>query len=829
MQPGQSTPAPQAVHVGVESWWTTRRFGWVLALLLCAAVPQAVLGSHAFFFRDFGTLAYPAAHYQREQFWGGRLPLWNPLSNCGTPFLAQWNTLTLYPLSLLYLLLPLPWSLNWFCLLHWWLGGMGMFWLVRGWVGCRLAAAFAGVAFVFGGVSLSSHVYPNYLVTLGWMPWVVGLVNRAWCKGGRLIPLAAGVGGLQMLSGAPELILQTWGLLLALWFGGTAVQLWQHRGGRRCPSPAGAGEGSPAAGARPGGGSSSTGWRSPWPAMLWRFPLVVLLVAGLTAVQMLPFLDLLAHSQRGSGYATGFWSMPGWGWANLLLPLFHCFSTPQGVYFQAGQAFLISYYPGVGVVVLGLLGVLGRGEQRVRLLGGLGCLSLVLALGPSGWLYPRLREIVPLLEVVRYPIKFVYLGAFVAPVLAAYGIVAADRPRGEGRAFSQAWAVGSLATVLLALMASLLWFVYRYPYPGDQWTATWHNALVRALVLVATVAAVVWRGAGREAVGALTDPAASVARRGPPWGRRLAGLALLFLLWADLQTQTPWLTPLVPNAAYTAEVTELRPKPEPGGVRAMITPRAERLLQTRTLRGFLPDFLGSRLALWSNLNLLDDIPKVNGAATLQLRAEAEVEAWLYATATNRYRPLERFLGVAYTSSPGNPVEWVAQTNCLPLATIGQAPVFASGAETLRRLLSPEFTPAQVVYLPLEAKGVVAAGRDASARILTQRFSPQRIDLVVRTSTPTLLSVAQSYYHPWRAWVDDAPTTVWQANYAFQAVALPGGTHRIRLVYHDRRFELGAWISVVTALGMIAAFWRVARLEPPPRLPSSLVPLDACDV
>jgi hypothetical protein len=51
------------------------------------------------------------------------------LNDCGLPFLAQWNTMTLYPLSLFYLLLPLSWSLGVFCLGHLFLGGMGMYFL----------------------------------------------------------------------------------------------------------------------------------------------------------------------------------------------------------------------------------------------------------------------------------------------------------------------------------------------------------------------------------------------------------------------------------------------------------------------------------------------------------------------------------------------------------------------------------------------------------------------------------------------------------------------------------------------------------------------------
>jgi hypothetical protein len=158
---------------------TPLRFGLMLAGLLSLWHPGILLGTTTFFYRDYGVLGYPFIHFHRECFWAGELPLWNPLSNCGAPFLAQWGTMTLYPPSLFYLLFPLPWSLGVFCLAHLWLGGLGMFQLARRWMGAGPGPALAGVAFALGGVAQSSLMWPNYTVALGWMPWVVLLVERA--------------------------------------------------------------------------------------------------------------------------------------------------------------------------------------------------------------------------------------------------------------------------------------------------------------------------------------------------------------------------------------------------------------------------------------------------------------------------------------------------------------------------------------------------------------------------------------------------------------------------------------------------------------------------
>src|SRR5712675_1005209 len=200
-----------------EKLFTPVRFGLLLALLIFAAFPQVLLGLQTFVIRDFGFFVYPLAHFQRECFWRGELPFWDPYNNCGVPFLAQWNTMPLYPPSLIYLLLPLTWSLSFFCLLHLWFAGIGMFFLARRWTGNNFAAAFAGTMFAFNGFTLNLIMWPSHLATFAWMPWVVLAMEGAWRDGGRKIFLAGIVCAMQMLAGGPEIILFTWLVLLALW------------------------------------------------------------------------------------------------------------------------------------------------------------------------------------------------------------------------------------------------------------------------------------------------------------------------------------------------------------------------------------------------------------------------------------------------------------------------------------------------------------------------------------------------------------------------------------------------------------------------------------
>ena len=740
----------------VDAWFTPLRFSVILAAFIFAFFPGVLLGSEAFFYRDYGVLGYPFIYYHHESFWRGELPLWNPLSNCGAPFLAQWGTLALYPLSLIYLVFPLPWSLGVFCLGHLFLGGLGMYFLAHRWVDNRFAASVAGLVFAFNGVALSSLMWPNYTVALGWMPWIILLAEQGWREGKRRLLLAALVAALQMLSGVPEFILLTW-LLLLLMLAGQLIIGSVPR-------------------VRAGG----------------RFLLLIVLVAGLTAVQLLPFLDLLAHSQRAPGFAAEKWAMPGWGWANLLVPMFHYAQTPQGVFFQQGQQFLTSYYLGTGALLLALLAIWQVRQRRVYFLAAIALLGLILALGENGFLLHWLKQTVPALGFIRYPVKYVVLAAIAIPLLAAYGVRQAQTLPASLRA--RAWRPSlMLWLTLLTLIAVTLWLGRTQPLFYDQAELTERNAVVRVCFLTAMLALIYW---GTRLLRSQQ--------------KLLCRLGILILLGLDGLTHLPQLNPVISANAFepglAQQILKLQPPPSVGTTRVMISPAADKLLLNKSLKEFEPDFLGKRLGLWSNLNLLEGFPKVNGSSTLQIKEQAEIQSLLYTSPTNDLPRLADFLAVSHVTTPDALIEWTARTTQMPLITGGQQPVFADTNTTIRALLDPTFDPRRIVYLPPEAKPFVTVTNASAVKILSRDFRANRIELTVEAEQPALLVVAQSFYHPWRAYVDGKPVPLWRANHAFQALQIPAASHQVKLVYEDRRFQLGAAISGATLLGGLLAWF-----------------------
>src|ERR1044071_1704014 len=634
--PGPHDGPENAAAAQADVWFTPLRFAVLLAVCICAAFPEVVTGRHTFVFRDFGFFGYPLAYYHRESFWRGEVPLWNPLSQCGVPFLAQWNTLVLYPGSLFYLLFPLSWSLGVFCLLHQWLAGLGMYFLGRKWIGRRLGGSVGGPAFAFNGLTLNSLIWPAIMAALGWMPWVVLLAERAWQRGGKALVHAAVIGAVQMLCGAPELVLFTWlvsGVFLL------------------CHAP-------------------SSDWRGKY---FLRVLVVAFLIALLSAAQMLPFFYLVQNSQRDPGFATDEWTMPGNGWANLFVPLFRCLRSPAGIYFGENQSWTTSYYPGIGTLFLAVVALARVRDRRVWLLGAIAFLGFALALGEHGYLYGWLRKGLPFFGFMRYPIKFVLLLIFCAPVLARFGVRWMSLTAGIAR--REAWRTAAIiGGLFLPIAAGILRF--------DLRTETIENGTGRMAFLALIIGTLV-AGGRFERVNS----------------RVSVHLVLLALFFLDVIGHAPRQNPTVPRAVFEPGLLRLNPQPRLGETRAMISFSAHLKFFYTPAKDPMNDFIVSRSALFLNCNLLDSIPQVHGFFPLSLRKSEKVSEALDASESRPLPSLYDFLGISQMTAPGKYFDWESRPSCLPLVTAGQRPFFADDEEAFRGLTRTNFSPQTGVYLP----------------------------------------------------------------------------------------------------------------------------------
>ncbi|NBV25369.1 MAG: hypothetical protein EBS05_26080 [Proteobacteria bacterium] len=358
----------------------------------------------------------------------------------------------------------------------------------------------------------------------------------------------------------------------------------------------------------------------------------------------------------------------------------------------------------------------------------------------------------------------------------------------------------AITAVLLSVVVLIAILGWLNPLPGEGLPGQLlllFSALASGLFLVFTAAAVLNR---RTATG---------------WRAGLWSLAVLGLIYADLRLHLPNLTPRV-RPGYLQpgqpDLQALNPAPRNGAARASLTWQALMEFKSKLLPSLADTLLLQRVGLYDNLNLLEDLAKTDGIFSLYLRTQQEVEARMFLGGpTNSLPgPLADFLGIAHVSSPTNIFKWQHRSTALPLITVGQRPEFAAAEITLPALASTNWNPAATVFIHPWDQAQVPATNATAARILSTNWTAQRIECEVESPAPTLVVIAQAFYHPWRATVNGQTATILHANHAFQAVAVPAGRSIVRLEYVDRRFQLGVALSGLGLIVCVILLWRSRR-------------------
>jgi hypothetical protein len=543
-----------------------------------------------------------------------------------------------------------------------------------------------------------------------------------------------------------------------------------------------------------------------------RFLSIVFLVALVCSAQLLPFLQLLAHSQRDTGFGSWGWAMPIWGWANFLVPLFRTTPTPQGLYLQIDQYWTGSYYAGIGTVFLAAVALRRIRDPRLLLLGCAVALAMVFALGDRGLLYRAVRFCLPAIGFVRYPVKYVILILALAPLLAAFGLRAlagetgraafhrVSEPPQAGDAVERVPAGRLLhrfewlcAAGIAGLIGLILLLDRLFPHRDAVWSVTWKNGLSRAALLGVIVFLI-------TALGKYSGPK-----------RTLSACLLLVAFWFDFATHVPFQNPGVACWVYSpgwaAKQLEWKPAPQLGRFRAMMSPGSLEAFQHHVIPSLEQTYLLDRLAMMGNCNLLDGTPLAYGFFSLMPLEANNVNAMPFVYTNSTFTALLDLMAVAQTSSPESPMHWSPRPSAMPMVTAGQQPVFAGDDAVVKAFFANTNDFRKIVYLPPEARGVVSATAQPATQVLTNSFENQQISVQIQAPAPSILLVSQSWYPAWKAYVDGSPVKLWRADYAFQAVEVPAGRHTVRLAYEDRAFRMGWVLSCAGLLLWLGLWWK----------------------
>jgi hypothetical protein len=402
-------------------------------------------------FRDQADFFYPMKLYTADRLRAGDVPLWNPLSGTGEPWLANAQSGVFYPPTALFLL---PWpgaAAILFLLFHFAVAAWGMYRFAKQEGVSDSGGLFAAAVFAGSGFAASLSAFWNHFGAWAYLPAIAMLARSGLRTRGARLALALLV-GFQAMAGSPEVTAAS--IFVA------AILALRPRVDPERP------------------------WLSSRGKPILRAAGAVLLGLALAAWVIVPFAELAANSDRREALPT-IEREPG------ALPV----PALVASLVRSGGATPTYWVPSAWIGPLGLAVALAALFERERrslalVLGALAVLALfVAAAGPPGsWL-----RAIPPLDRIRYPEKSLTVAVFAIAALAGLGLDTL-RFRAGGPV---------LRLVFLLLVAAGLPLLFAPGSPAEVRVAT-------AVGLGAAAALAL--GAGRrESIGALLGGVAALA------------------------------------------------------------------------------------------------------------------------------------------------------------------------------------------------------------------------------------------------------------------------------------------------------------------------------
>src|SRR5262249_28792912 len=163
----------------------------------------ALLEQQAPSLRDQADFFYPLKLHTAERLHAGEIPLWNPLSGAGEPWLANAQSGVFYPPTAFFLLASPALAAGLYLLFHFWLGAWGAWRFLREEALSQPACLAGAALFAGSGFAASLSAYWNHFAAFAYVPAIVSLARGGLRSRKALAGLGALV-GLQAMAGSPE-------------------------------------------------------------------------------------------------------------------------------------------------------------------------------------------------------------------------------------------------------------------------------------------------------------------------------------------------------------------------------------------------------------------------------------------------------------------------------------------------------------------------------------------------------------------------------------------------------------------------------------------------
>ena len=378
-------------------------------------------GRYIFTERDLGAYFIPPRFFWVESIKNGEFPLWDPYQFSGHPFFANPQHAVLYPLNSLFFLLPFDVAFNVIIILHFFLGGLFTYLLLKDLKVSPTGSLLSGLIFMLSGYLLSVHSLLTILLSVIWTPLIMIYFRRAITNPGLKNEILTAIFiTISFLGGGIEIVYGNFFVLLFMMIFSLSPLY---------PFPK---------------------WRENW-LHVRSLLIISIMFLFLSAVQLLPFLELYHHSIRGSGISyqeATVWSFAPKDILLFFLPDAYGYFLDMKKYW-INQCWFKTLYTGGLPFILGFLFFLfGKGR---KLFFSLMLFSLFLSLGQYNPFYPYVFKYLPFFNGIRYPVKFLYIFILVLAIAAGLGFQRLTEfyEEGEKKGFKN-------CLVLLSLISGLL-------------------------------------------------------------------------------------------------------------------------------------------------------------------------------------------------------------------------------------------------------------------------------------------------------------------------------------------------------------------------------------
>lgn len=726
----------------------------------------------------------------------GELPLWNPWSMAGVPWVGNPQSGAFYPPNWLYLIFPSTLCANWLVFCHHWWAGFGAYLLGRRFGLSWMSALGAGIFFQGAPYMLAQtcegHV--SQVCLMAWSPWLWLAYERIRLGLSGGIPAAAFVMSMAFFCGHVQEL-----FYLVLFFSGCSV--WDAL-------------------LSPHSMEVANRWR-----IFPKWMAAGALTGGLVAVEFIPVWSYLRHAARAAGITVAqasYGSLEPASLWQLLDPL--AFGGPVNSLDKNslwwGSYWETLLYFGIGPLLLAVWGLLSSPRRYpVIRLGLLALVAILFSFGDDTFVFPLMHRFVPGIGMFRAPMRALFHASLGIALLGGFGLDqilsaarATDIRQAARTKLAWGWLGGLFGVLTICAMLNVPPFAASTSgkFPHIHWLLTWGYA----------------GGVAIAAVMMLKVPARSGCY----------AAACLAICTVDLGMHARAITRTIPISQWRQRNSIVEQVARPIG--------SYRLLAPQTL-------VSDREA-WQR-----GISKVQAYEPVPLVRWGELFGVLYPAADparmltgfqpaklGQYRlPLVDLLGVKYAAVVGHkeepPPGWkLVKQDLIQLETTlrGVKPIgvkyslFENSKPMPRAFLASHVISVRSEREALEAlktldprKSVIVgsnfpelpASEPADVTpVEIVAYTPTKITLRAEPTTAAALCLTDFQYPGWRATDNGVATPIFTGNYAFRAIHLQPGKHEITFTYSPPGMMLGGILSLIAWTIWMLAVLRVWKSPTP---------------